>query len=439
MKKLFLFGAALIFATFGLFTSCSDDDDSPILSSISVSVDTSAEGYVATYQTGDTLSLTGWTVTANYNDGTTADVTNMATFSPAAGATLSYDSENKSQTQNVTVTYTEDGVTKSTTQEITVTPVVKSVALADGVTVYNYNGGTKALYSSSAKLKLTYEDDSTNEDVAASEATWGDVSDGKVTFEYNSVKSEEISVDSSKSVSDLLTAKVSVSDLLTAKVSVSELYNAGATVAQLLEGGTTTTITSQKAIAASSTKGYSVGLGADSCTVTIMSITVDGKEQLEAGQYIANSTLGFTGTNVTGLSSSKSDEWTVVYTFTVSDITASSEWNDFDFQITDENNVTTDNATGYWSLRYDNFAVGYLYGYHDYGSWIADNIVTDTSAAAYGGHWYGMNNNCKFDHSETKGCYVVLTVHHLASGNFELEWTSNGSSIWTCTNEYVGE
>ncbi len=85
-----------------------------VLETISV---TPTEG-TTTFALNDPFVFTG-TITANYNDGTHADVTNLATFS---GYNMS-----QSGTQTVTVSYTENNVSASTTYQIQVgggTPVV---------------------------------------------------------------------------------------------------------------------------------------------------------------------------------------------------------------------------------------------------------------------------------------------------------------------------
>lgn len=75
------------------------------LSSIDIS------GYETSFTVGDTFSF-GGTVTANYSDGTDANVTTSASFS-------GYDMSSAGN-QTVTVSYTEGGVTKEKTYNITV-------------------------------------------------------------------------------------------------------------------------------------------------------------------------------------------------------------------------------------------------------------------------------------------------------------------------------
>ena len=82
-------------------------DSSKTLTSISV------KGFKTTYSVGDTIDLTGTTVTAKYDDGTSSAVTTYTT-DPAADAQLT--AENTS----VVFSYTEGSVTKTTTKTITV-------------------------------------------------------------------------------------------------------------------------------------------------------------------------------------------------------------------------------------------------------------------------------------------------------------------------------
>lgn len=77
------------------------------------------------YEPGDQLDLSGMVVTASYNSGTTANVTNNVTTVPANGTTLSTEG-----TQNVVVTYSENGVTKTTTLQIYVTEEVALASIA---------------------------------------------------------------------------------------------------------------------------------------------------------------------------------------------------------------------------------------------------------------------------------------------------------------------
>ena len=82
-------------------------DTTKALKSISV------KGFKTTYSVGDTIDLTGTTVTAYYDDGSSAAVTTYTT-TPAADVQLT--AENTS----VVFSYTESDVTKTTTKTITV-------------------------------------------------------------------------------------------------------------------------------------------------------------------------------------------------------------------------------------------------------------------------------------------------------------------------------
>lgn len=99
--------------------------------------------YPTTFDVGDTFSHEGMTVTANYDDETTEDVTSSATFE-------GYDMSTAGE-QEVTVSYTKGEVTKTATYNITVKALtgdaytlVTSVAdLADGdnIIIVNKNAG----------------------------------------------------------------------------------------------------------------------------------------------------------------------------------------------------------------------------------------------------------------------------------------------------------
>lgn len=82
-------------------------DTSKTLSSISV------KGFKTTYSVGDTIDLSGTTVTAKYDDGSTDTVTTYTT-DPAADAQLT------AEDTSVVFSYTENDVTKTVTKTITV-------------------------------------------------------------------------------------------------------------------------------------------------------------------------------------------------------------------------------------------------------------------------------------------------------------------------------
>lgn len=93
-----------------------------VLSSITVSAPTKN-----TYKDGETLNLSGATVTAHFNSGATANVTSQATFNPANGTKLT-----GSGTVAVAASYTEGGVTKTGTTSVTVKPALEIVTWANG-------------------------------------------------------------------------------------------------------------------------------------------------------------------------------------------------------------------------------------------------------------------------------------------------------------------
>jgi hypothetical protein len=82
-------------------------DTTKVLSSISV------KGFKTTYSVGDKIDLTGTTVTAKYDDGSTEAVT---TYTTNPDANTSLTAENTS----VVFSYTAGTVTKTTTKTITV-------------------------------------------------------------------------------------------------------------------------------------------------------------------------------------------------------------------------------------------------------------------------------------------------------------------------------
>ncbi|MBO6074423.1 MAG: chitobiase/beta-hexosaminidase C-terminal domain-containing protein [Paludibacteraceae bacterium] len=100
-------------------------DDIQLITSKELSSISLSGTYPTTFEQGDSFSHTGITVTANYSDATTEDVTSSATFS---GYDLSATGE-----QTVTVSYTENSVTKTTSYTITVNaPATGEWELFDG-------------------------------------------------------------------------------------------------------------------------------------------------------------------------------------------------------------------------------------------------------------------------------------------------------------------
>lgn len=82
-------------------------DTTKVLSSISV------KGFKTTYSVGDKIDLTGTTVTAKYDDGSTEAVTTYTT-NPDANTSLT------AENTNVVFSYTAGAVTKTATKTITV-------------------------------------------------------------------------------------------------------------------------------------------------------------------------------------------------------------------------------------------------------------------------------------------------------------------------------
>jgi hypothetical protein len=110
------------------------------------------------YVQNETLNLSGLVVTANYSDGSKAEVTDY-TADPANGATLS-----ATETTTVTVSYTEGVVTKTADFSITVTVTLTSKTLAD---ITLNTDSVKKAYIQNETLDLsglvvtaTYSDDS---------------------------------------------------------------------------------------------------------------------------------------------------------------------------------------------------------------------------------------------------------------------------------------
>ena len=111
------------------------DDGGTIVTKTLSSIALSGE-YPTEFQQGDAFSHEGMTVTATYDDESTADVTSKATFS-------GYDMSSVGE-QTVTVTYEEGEVTKTATYTITVTEKAP-VTIEDGVFDFaigeNYGSG----------------------------------------------------------------------------------------------------------------------------------------------------------------------------------------------------------------------------------------------------------------------------------------------------------
>ncbi len=172
------------------------------LSSISVS------GQKTTFNVNDSFTF-GGTVTANYSDSTTANVTASATFS---GYNLSTTGN-----QTVTVSYTEGGTTKTTTYSITVSEAIgleqytisSSPLTSSGITT-----GMKVVWgTSNSNLAYTIESDwvklSTNLKDAIIFTIEGTSSGFKLNSDYGyvySLKAKDVSFSGSNSTTMTLTS-----------------------------------------------------------------------------------------------------------------------------------------------------------------------------------------------------------------------------------------
>lgn len=89
------------------------------------------------YEQGDTLDLTGIVVTATYADGTTANVTNNCTFSPADGATMSTVGD-----QTITATYTVTDTSTGHNYTLTLTATTSVTVTAPAFVIVPFASGT---------------------------------------------------------------------------------------------------------------------------------------------------------------------------------------------------------------------------------------------------------------------------------------------------------
>ena len=74
------------------------------------------------YKSGDALDLSGMVVTARYSNGSTVDVTWLASANPHAGTVL-----NEAGNLIITITYNEDGITRTATFDVSVESGITSV------------------------------------------------------------------------------------------------------------------------------------------------------------------------------------------------------------------------------------------------------------------------------------------------------------------------
>ena len=136
-------------------------------------VSISISGQTTEFEVGDTFSF-GGTVTAHYDDTTSANVTSSATYS---GYNMSESGE-----QTITVSYTENGVTKTTTYVITVT------SSAELILTGTYNYVSRSKYStpdwSLHNMTITFYNDGTCMWRNIRTNNFGNVFDCKVYFTY---------------------------------------------------------------------------------------------------------------------------------------------------------------------------------------------------------------------------------------------------------------
>lgn len=99
------------------------------------------------YYTGENLELSGIRVTADYIDGTTKDVTESCTYSPADGTEFSTEGS-----QTINISYTENGITCTTTTSVYVTDLVKKP-----IPIIDHNDPNKWIDYNSIIDELSYD------------------------------------------------------------------------------------------------------------------------------------------------------------------------------------------------------------------------------------------------------------------------------------------
>lgn len=136
-------------------------------------VSISVSGQKTNFNVGDTFSF-GGTVTATYDDSSTANVTSSATFS-------GYDMSTSGE-QTVTVSYTEDNVTKTTTYVISIDSAAPQVVSVTGVTL-NKEDISISVGDEETLIATVSPTDATNKSVTWStgDSSVATVEDGVVT------------------------------------------------------------------------------------------------------------------------------------------------------------------------------------------------------------------------------------------------------------------
>lgn len=149
-----------------------------VLSSIAVTTEPTKTNYIE----GESFETDGMEITATYNDGTTAVLSDDDyTYSPDGPLTTA---DNK-----ITISYTEDGVTKTAEQTITVNPVPKtlsSIAVTNAPTKTVYTEGEN-FEAAGMVVTATYSDNSTKVVTTYTYEPSGALSttDDKVTISYS--------------------------------------------------------------------------------------------------------------------------------------------------------------------------------------------------------------------------------------------------------------
>ena len=227
------------------------EGDAPVVTKTLSSITLSGE-YPTEFQQGDEFSHEGMTVTATYNDGTSADVTSSATFS-------GYDMSDVSE-QTVTVTYEEGGVTKTATYQIIVNeaPVVPVEGEKTGTIIFG-NDGTKI-----NKASVTGEDSQGN--------TWTITTTGTSSFTANA---DYYQVGSSKSPATSITFTTTLPSSRTIKSMSAKFGGFGGTAGTvtLKVGDTTVGTGSLNATADVTVKSTSEAAG------TVLTVTVTDIEK----------------------------------------------------------------------------------------------------------------------------------------------------------------
>ncbi len=172
------------------------------------------------YYTGDSFDSTGLTITATYDDASTAAVTSECSFTP---------SPLTEGTTSVTASYTEGGVTKTAIiNGITVTSrSVASIAVLTNPTKMSYSIG-QSFNPAGMKIRATYNMGPTNDDYLA--YTYSP------TSAFDSLGTKTITITSTDNASATTTLDINVVELVEGTYTIksgTENYNANPTIASL--------------------------------------------------------------------------------------------------------------------------------------------------------------------------------------------------------------